>query len=142
VNIQLIRADITSLKVDAMASPSASAEVSQNGRANVITGGNLLARFVIEVPVPHGDDEDADAKLRDATHDALERADELAVATIGLPVLGKRSLGFSTERCARVMLRAALDFRTRTRSLQRVVFCLFGLEEYRVFESVLKELEG
>jgi O-acetyl-ADP-ribose deacetylase (regulator of RNase III) len=142
VNIQLIRADITSLKVDAMASPSASAEVSQNGRANVITGGNLLARFVIEVPVPHGDDEDADARLREATHDALERADELAVATIGLPVLGKRSLGFSTERCARVMLSAALDFRTRTRSLQRVVFCLFGLEEYRVFESVLKELEG
>jgi len=142
VNIQLIRADITSLKVDAMASPSPSAAQSQNGRASVITGGNLLARFVIEVPVPHGDDEDDDAKLREATHDALERADELAVATIGLPVLGKRSLGFSTERCARVMLRAALDFRTRTRSVQRVVFCLFGLEEYRVFESVLKELEG
>ena len=142
MNIQLIRADITSLKVDAMASPSPSAAQSQNGRASVITGGNLLARFVIEVPVPHGDDEDADAKLREATHDALERADELAVATIGLPVLGKRSLGFSTERCARVMLRAALDFRTRTRSVQRVVFCLFGLEEYRVFESVLKELEG
>ncbi|HYC93964.1 MAG TPA: macro domain-containing protein [Thermoanaerobaculia bacterium] len=141
MQIQLIRADITSLKVDAMASPSPDAE-AQNGRATVVSGGNLLARFVIEVPVPHGDDENADARLRDATREALERADELAVATIGLPVLGKRSLGFSSERCAREMLRAALDFRTRARSLQRVVFCLFGVEEYRIFERILKELES
>ena len=141
MQIQLIRADITSLKVDAMASPNPEA-LSQNGRATVVTGGNLLARFVSEVPVPRGEDENADAKLRDSTRDALERADELAVATIGLPVLGKRSLGFTTERCARVMVRAALDFRTRARSLQRVIFCLFGKEEYAVFESVLKELEG
>ena len=140
MQIQLIRADITSLKVDAMASPTL-ADVA-NGRASVVSGGNLLARFVIEVPVPRGEDENADAKLRDATRDALERADELAVATIGLPVLGKRSLGFSTERCARVMLRAAVDFRTRARSLQRVVFCLFGVDEYRTFEDVLKELES
>ncbi|HVE72801.1 MAG TPA: macro domain-containing protein [Thermoanaerobaculia bacterium] len=141
MQIQLIRADITSLKVDAMASPDPEA-LSQNGRAVVMTGGNLLARFVIEVPVPRGEDENADLKLRESTRDALERADELAVATIGLPVLGKRSLGFTTERCARVMLRAALDFRTRARSLQRVIFCLFGKEEYAVFESVLEELEG
>ena len=141
MQIHLIRADITSLKVDAMASPTLEA-VAQNGRASVVTGGNLLARFVIEVPVPRGTDPDADARLREATRDALERADELAVATIGLPVLGKRSLGFATDRCARVMLRAALDFRTRARSLQRVTFCLFGQEEYGVFESVLKELES
>ena len=142
MQIQLLRADITSLKVDAIAAPMAPASLSQNGRATVVTGGNLLARFVIEVPVPRGTDLDADAKLRAATHDALEKADELAVATIGLPVLGKRSMGFTTERCARVMLRATLDFRPRARSLQRTVFCLFGLEEYGVFESVLKELES
>jgi O-acetyl-ADP-ribose deacetylase (regulator of RNase III) len=141
MQIQLLRADITSIKIDAIAAPSAAA-VAANGRAIVATGGNLLARFVIEVPVPRGEDADADAKLRSATSDALERADELAVAIIGLPVLGKRSLGFTTERCARVMLRATLDYRARARSLQRAVFCLFGAEEYSVFESVLKELES
>ncbi len=138
MQIQLIRADITSLKLDAMASPSASAAISQNGRASVVSGGNLLARFVIEVAVPRGEEPDADAKLSAATHDALERADELAVATLGLPVLGKRSLGFSTERCARAMIHAALGFRSRARSLQRVIFCLFGAEEYGIFETVLK----
>ena len=142
MQIQLLRADITSLKVDAIAAPMAPAALAQNGRATVVTGGNLLARFVIEVSVPHGSDPEADAKLRAATHDALEKSDELAVATIGLPVLGKRSMGFPSERCARVMLRATLDFRPRARSLQRVVFCLFGQDEYAVFESVLKELES
>ena len=141
MQIQLLRADITSLKVDAIAAPSPPAALS-NGRATVVTGGNLLARFVIEVPVPHGGDTDADGKLREATTLALEKADELAVATMGLPVLGKRSLGFTSERSARVMVKAALEFRARARSLQRAVFCVFGPEEYGAFESVLKELDS
>jgi len=139
--IQLIRADVTSLKVDAIAAPSSSS-LSQNGRAVVITGGNLLARFVIEVPIPHGSEPDADTRLRDATMDVLQRGDELAVASVGLPVLGKRSLGYETDRCARIMLRAALDYRGRARSLQQVIFCLLGKEEYDLYESVLKELES
>jgi O-acetyl-ADP-ribose deacetylase (regulator of RNase III) len=140
--IQLLRADITSMKVDAIAAPTPPASVALNGRATVLMGGNLLARFVIEVPVPNGADADADVRLRGATHDALVRADELAVATIGLPVLGKRSLGFPTERCARLMLGATLDYSSRARSLQKAIFCLFGAEEYRVFETVLEELKS
>lgn len=140
--IQLLRADITSLKVDAIAAPSPPSALLLNGRASVVTGGNLLARFVIEVAVPRGTEDDADEKLRDATRDALERADELAVATVGLPVLGKRSMGFTTERCARIMVRTAVDFRSRARSLQRTVFCLFGQEEYGIFESVLAEFDS
>lgn len=140
MQIQLLRADITSLKVDAIVAPSSPATLAQNGRATVVTGGNLLARFVIEVPVPLGTDEDADARLRDATRDALERADELAVAIIGIPVLGKQALGI--DRCARSMLRATLDYRARARSLHRAVFCLFGADEYAAFDSALKELES
>jgi len=139
MQIQLLRADITSLKVDAIVAPSSPSAIAQNGRATVVTGGNLLARFVIEVPVPHGDDENGDARLRESMRDALERADELAVATIGIPVLGKQALGL--DRCAQLMLRSTLDYRARARSLHRAVFCLFGAEEYAVFDRVLHELE-
>ncbi len=139
MEIQLLRADITSLKVDAIVAPSTPATPVQNGRATVVTGGNLLARFVIEVPVPHASDDESDANLRDAMRDALERADELAVATIGIPVLGKQALGL--ERVARLMLRAAIDYRARARSLHRAVFCLFGAEEYAAFQRVLEELD-
>ncbi len=144
MNIQLLRADINSLKVDALVAPadakSGERPSEGKGRAVVVTGGNLLARFIIHVPVPDVAEADADAKLRAATLAALERAEELAIASIGLPAIATEPFGFSIERCARVMLEATLQHRARARSLQRAVFCLFGAEEYAVFERVLGEL--
>ncbi|HEX2121278.1 MAG TPA: macro domain-containing protein [Thermoanaerobaculia bacterium] len=135
MEIQLLRADTTSLKVDALVYPAESRE----GGTVVTSSGNFLCRFVIHVPVPEAGEGDEEAKLRDATTSALERAEELAVASVGLPPIGS---GFSTEQSARVMLAAALAFRSRARSLQRAVFCLFGQAEYDAFVRVLKELEG
>jgi O-acetyl-ADP-ribose deacetylase (regulator of RNase III) len=140
MEIQLLRADIASLKVDAIVAPS-DPQAMEGGRAVVVTGGNLLARFIIHVRVPNGAEDDADAKLLAATRAAVERAEELAVASVGLPAIATGPFGFTSERCARVMLPAALDHRSRARSLQRAVFCLFGQEEYAAFERVLKELQ-
>lgn len=139
--IQLLRADIASLKLDAMVAPIDPQSHEHSGRAVVVTGGNLLARFIIHVHVPHASDPDADAQLRAATAAALERAEELALASIGLPSIATGPFDFAAERCARVMLTAARDHRSRARSLQRAVFCLFGAEEYGVFERVLRECE-
>lgn len=143
MQIQLLRTDTTSLKVDALVYPEEAASDLQDGRAVVTTGGNLLCRFVIHVKIANADESDADAKLRASTIAALERAEELAIASVGLPSVGAGGqFGFTTERCARVMLAATLDFRTRARSLQRAVFCLLGHEEYSIFERVLQELGG
>ena len=141
MHIQLLRTDTTSLKVDALVYPEESPELA-DGRAVVTTGGNLLCRFVIHVKVARADEPDADAKLRQATIAALERAEELAIASVGLPAIGGGPFGFDTERCARVMLGATNDFKTRARSLQRAVFCLLGQEEFSTFERVLRELES
>lgn len=139
MDIQLLRADINSLKVDAIVAPSEHSQ--ESGRAIVVTGGNLLARFVIHVRVPNDTEDDADAKLHSATRASIERAEELAVASIGLPAIATGPFGFTAERCARAMLPAALDHRHRARSLQRAVFCLFGKEEYEIFERILGELK-
>jgi O-acetyl-ADP-ribose deacetylase len=140
MQIQLLRTDTTSLKVDALVYPEEAPSDLQDGRAVVTTGGNLLCRFVIHVKIAHATENDADAKLRAATLAALERAEELAIASVGVPSVGAGQFGFNTERCARVMLAATLDFRTRARSLQRAVFCLLGYDEYSTFERVLEEL--
>ena len=141
MQIQLLRTDTTSLKVDALVYPEEAPADLQDGRAVVTTGGNLLCRFVIHVKLARADENDADAKLRAATIAALERAEELAIASVGLPSLGSGPFGFAAERCARVMLTATLDYRSRARSLQRAVFCLLGEEEYNIFQRVLQELE-
>lgn len=139
MNIQLLRADIASLKVDALVAPIA-VRPHDAERAAVVSGGNLLARFIIQVPVPHVSESDADSKLRSATLAAFERAEELAIASIGLPAMGSGTFGFPIGTCAKVVLGATLQHHARARSLQRVVFCLFGEEEYAVFERVLGEL--
>lgn len=138
MDIQLLRADVASLKVDAIVAPSD----PEAGREIMVTGGNLLARFIIHVRVPNADEPDADAKMLAATRMALERAEELAVASVGLPAIATGPFGFTSERCARVMLPAAIEHRSRARSLQRAVFCLMGAEEYAAFERVQKELES
>lgn len=141
MHIQLLRTDTTSLKVDALVYPEEAPSELQEGRAVVTTGGNLLCRFVIHVNLAKADASDADAQLRAATVAALERAEELAIASVGLPSIGAGPFGFDTERCARVMLAATIDFRPRARSLQRAVFCLLGQEEFAIFSRVLQELE-
>ena len=129
------------MKVDALVFPSDPQTRETADRSPVVTGGNLLARFIIQVGVPMADEPDADAKLREATRAALDRAEELAVASVGLPAIGTDPFGFTIERCARAMLAATIGHRARGHSLHRAVFCLLGDEQYTTFERVLKELD-
>lgn len=148
MHIQLLRADITSIKVDAIVNP-ASPQVQVAGigplpvgSAVATPGGNLLCKFIIHAVVPRIGEGNEDAKLRAATQSALEKAEELAIASVGLPAMAIGAFGFPIERCARVMLGTAIDFRKRARSLQRAVFCLFGAEAYDAFQRVLRELDS
>src|SRR5205085_12237202 len=120
-----LRADVSSLKVDAIVAAKDSS-TTHNGEpvATVTPGGNLLARFVIHVAQP---DEGNEEQLREVTAAAIERGEELAISSVGIPALAR---GFSIEQCARVMLRAAMDHEDHARSVQRVVFCLFGRQQY------------
>lgn len=165
MKIELLRADITSLKVDAIVNAAnprlqhmggvAGAIVRQGGKvieqessrigyvpvgnAVVTTGGNLLCKYVIHAVAPRMGEGNEDDKLRSATLSALQRGEELAVQSIAFPPMSTGIFGFPLERCARIMIGTMIDFRSRARSIKRVVFCLFGREPYEVFERILKE---
>lgn len=141
MDIQLLRADLASMKLDALIFPSDPMTRAPEDRSAVVTGGNVLARFIIQIRVPMSDEQDADAKLHDVTRAALDRAEELAVASVGLPAIGSDPFGFTIERSARSMLTATLGYRSRARSLQRAVFCLFSRDEQAVFTRILEELD-
>ena len=129
--IELIRADITSLKIDAIVNPRPTGGAV--GTATVSSGGNVLCKFVITAVVPRAGEEDAETKLRDAVWAALQRAEELAVGSVAFPALAGEA--------APVVVRAALDFRAHARSLQRVVFCAFSAEAHGEFGRLLQELD-
>jgi O-acetyl-ADP-ribose deacetylase (regulator of RNase III) len=139
--IRLLRVDVSSVKLDALVAPSDPQTQVPAGRAIVTQGGNLLARFVIQVPMPRVDEPAAEERLRASTLAALQYADDLAVGTIGMPPIPREN-GFPMEHAARIMIRAAIDYRARARSLQNATFCLFGEEEHEAFARVLKELEA
>ncbi len=156
MQIKIIRADLTSIKVDAIVNPVVSHRDNTTGRVPVTatdqpsslpigsaiatSGGNLLCRFIIHAAVPHRDDLDAMTKLRQATWSAMQRAEELAVASVAIPAMAVGAAGFTTEECARVLVQTAVDFQLHARSLQRVLFCLFGDEAEEAFTRVLEEI--
>jgi len=143
MHIDLVRADITSLRADAIVNPNSSqlAHGADVGSATVSTGGNVLCKFVIQAVVPRLGEGDEDAKLRKATISSLERAEELAIESVAFPPMSSGVFGFSYERCAQIMLSAAIDFAPRARSLRRVFFALFGEQAYSDFERVLRGLQ-
>jgi len=168
MDIELLRADITSIKIDAIVNPTNSqlqhiaglgrvlvregGKIIQKesseigfvpvGTAIVTTGGNLLCKFVIHAVGPRMGEGDEDRKLRSATWAALQKAEELAIGSVAFPAMGAGVFGFPLARCARLMLGATLDFRPHARSLRRVVYCLFGQEAYDEFHRTLAELES
>ena len=131
MKIELIRADITSLKIDAIVNPRPTG--GEVGTAVATSGGNVLCKFVITAIVPRAGEENEEAKLRDAIWAALHRAEELAVASVAFPAIG--------GAWSHIVVRAAVDFRAHARSLQRVVFCAFSGEMYDEFGRVLGELD-
>lgn len=146
MHIELLRADVSSLKVDAMVNPAnpqllAGYTPRPSVGDAIVEGGNLFCKFVIHAVVPRVGEGDEEAKLRAATWSSLKRAEELALFSVAFPAMAAGVFGISYERCARIMLGAAIDFRGHARSLRRIVFCLFGKDAYDDFDRVLRELQ-
>jgi O-acetyl-ADP-ribose deacetylase (regulator of RNase III) len=108
------------------------------GGAVITTGGNLKARHVIHAVGPRMGEGDEDRKLRNATMNALKLADEHNLRNLTFPAISTGIFGFPVDRCARIMLGATIEYLRGRTGLDRVVFCLFGPDTYRVFADQLE----
>jgi len=108
----------------------------------VATGaGNLPARWVIHAvgPVWRGGDKGEDVDLASAVLAALRLADELGAKSIALPAISTGIFGFPAARAAEISIRAARSFAATSRSVERIVFCLFDDESLEVFRKELQK---
>jgi O-acetyl-ADP-ribose deacetylase (regulator of RNase III) len=108
------------------------------GGAVKTTGGNLKAKFVIHAVGPRMGEGSEDEKLKNATLSSLKLADEENIKSISFPAISTGVFGFPIQRCAEIMLRTAIDYLKGPTGLERVVFCLFGEDDYEVFANQLK----
>jgi O-acetyl-ADP-ribose deacetylase (regulator of RNase III) len=109
------------------------------GSALATSAGRLAARWVIHGAVM-GQDLRTNADLvRRTTHSCLELADELGCRSLALPAFGTGVGGFPLAECAAVMVEEARRFEPR--SLERVIFAVFGADAYESFSSELSSPE-
>jgi O-acetyl-ADP-ribose deacetylase (regulator of RNase III) len=160
--LDVIEGDITTLDVDAIANAANNAlwmgagvagaikraggeEIEREAVAKgpievgdaVATGaGRLQARHVIHGAVMGQDLRTSGELIERTTRRCLEVADELGARSLALPAFGTGVGGFSLDECARLMVEAARGHEPRT--LERVVFAVFGEEAQRAFERALE----
>lgn len=109
------------------------------GTAVATTAGRLPARWVIH-GAAMGQDLRTDAELiARTTRSCLEVADELDCRSLALPAFGTGVGGFPLADCGRIMVAEARIFPAR--SLERVIFAVYGRAAYEVFSSALSSPE-
>jgi O-acetyl-ADP-ribose deacetylase (regulator of RNase III) len=107
----------------------------QSGDAVPTGAGTLHAKHVIHGAVM-GQDLQTNADLvRRTTRRCLEVADELGARSLALPAFGTGVGRFPLPDCAAIMVSEARAFEPRT--LERVVFAVFGKEARDAFEAEL-----
>jgi O-acetyl-ADP-ribose deacetylase (regulator of RNase III) len=110
------------------------------GSAVATSAGRLPARWVIHGAVM-GQDLRTNADLvRRTTRSCLQLADKLGCRSLALPAFGTGVGGFPLDECARLMLEEARGLEART--LELVIFAVFGRDAYEAFSSELSSPES
>jgi len=117
------------------------------GQVAVTSAGNLPARVVIHAvgPVWQGGRAGEDDLLRSAVWNSLARAEELELNSLALPAISSGIFGFPKDRCAAILVKAALDFcgehpeghlrQIRFTNIDRQTVDIFAAELRRVKEG-------
>ena len=163
--IELIKGDITSLKIDAIvnaanrsllggggvdgaihraAGPELLDECKildgcDTGDAKITNGYLLPAKHVIHTvgPVWHGGNSKEDFHLRNCYRKSLMLANEYGLKTIAFPNISTGVYHFPKSRAAEIAILAARDFMTAYELPQKVIFVCFDDENYRIYMEIL-----
>ena len=161
-----LRADITSLAVDAIvnaanssllggggvdgaihrrAGPELLAECRQlggcaTGDAKITGGYRLPARYVIHAvgPVWRGGDHDEPALLASCYRRALQLAQERALASIAFPAISTGVYGFPQEAAARIAVHECRAYLAAEPGWQDVLLVAYGADAAEILGSALR----
>jgi O-acetyl-ADP-ribose deacetylase (regulator of RNase III) len=108
----------------------------------VATGaGKLPVKYIIHAAVM-GQDLRTDAeKIRRATRNSLQKADELGLKSVALPALGTGVGGLSLEECVQIMIGVVHEYAGKT-ALEKIIFVLYGHSAYLTFTDELARQRG
>ncbi len=110
------------------------------GEAVITTGGELKAKYVIHA-AGMGQDLKTDlTKIKNSTLNSLKLADEKGLSSIAFPAIGTGVGGFSSEKCANIMVSEAVNYLQEAKHLQDILFVLFDSGTFKAFENELRNI--
>jgi len=166
LSVELVKGDITELDTDAIVNAAnsklqhgagvAGAIVNKGGyviqresdklrfcpvgNAVITTAGKLKAKYIIHAVGPVNGEGNEDTKLKSATISALKLADRHKLKSIAFPAISTGAFGFPKDRCANIMLNVVVEYANEDTSLEKVVFCLYDDETFRIFKDTLEQI--
>ena len=168
-NIEVIQADITTLKVDAIVNAANSSlmggggvdgaihdaagpklkEECKNlapcptGEARITAGHNLAARHVIHTvgPVWRGGNKNEDELLAACYRNSLSLAIRHQIRSIAFPAISTGAFGFPMKRAAKIAVEETERIiRAEEGRLERVYFVCFGREAYEAYGEAVRRV--
>ncbi|HEX8087368.1 MAG TPA: O-acetyl-ADP-ribose deacetylase [Blastocatellia bacterium] len=168
--MEVVKADITTLKVDAIvnaanisllggggvdgaihrkAGPGLLQECRslggcKTGQAKMTSGHSLPARYIIHTvgPVWHGGAEGEADLLASCYASSLNLAAAHGIKTIAFPAISCGVYGYPVEEAARIAVNETAAFLARDDSIERVIFTCFGDDVYHAYVKAFESLDA
>ena len=165
--IDVVRADITKLHVDAIVNAANSTLLGgggvdgaihaaagpalldecralggcPTGQAKITAGHGLPARHVIHTvgPIWSGGGHDEDGLLAACYRNSLALAARHGLKTIAFPAIGTGAFGFPLKRATEIAVREVTLFLGAHPEIERVTFCCFGADAARAYGEALRD---
>ena len=160
--IEIVKADITKLNVDAIVNAANSSLLGgggvdgaihraagpklleeckklngcKTGEAKITQGYNLQSKFVIHTvgPIWNGGNYNEDELLTNCYLNSLKLAVENKIKTIAFPAISTGVYGFPLERAAQIAIKAVKKFIHSDKSIQKIIFVCFDDRAYQTYK--------